>query len=313
MSRKIAVLGANGIVGQELIKELEKDGQIEIVAVSRSFENKKVGKVKYQEGDLLDDNLVHNILKDIDTAYLTVGLDYNSSVWEELWPRIIENTVDSSILNGTKLVFFDNVYSYGFVDGPMKEDSLENPDSRKGRVRKKLHEIISEGESRGLKFIIAKSGEFYGPNVKTSSIYNACIENVIQNKKAYWLGSLKKLRTYTYVPDIARALVILANDKSAVNQIWHLPTDKALSGSEFVSIIESILGKGIKISELGVFMARIIALFNPQLKEVIEMYYQFTNDYIFNSEKFLKTYPDFKVTPYKKGFEEMLNSFDRSK
>ena len=66
--------------------------------------------------------------------------------------------------NKSKLVFFDNVYSYGRVNGWMTEETPVKPDSEKGKVRAELSEmILKEVEQGNLKAIIAKAADFYGP------------------------------------------------------------------------------------------------------------------------------------------------------
>ena len=54
-------------------------------------------------------------------VYLFAGLKYNLGVWQELWPRIMANTIEACKRAEAKLIFFDNVYMYGKVAGPMTE------------------------------------------------------------------------------------------------------------------------------------------------------------------------------------------------
>ena len=51
-----------------------------------------------------------------------------------------------------------------------------------------------------------------------------------------------------------------------------------------------------------------LALVVPLLREVREMLYQNDDDYVFSSEKFMRRYPDFDVTPYTAGIEAMVAS-----
>ncbi len=47
----------------------------------------------------------------------------------------MRNVIDACRRHGTRLVFLDNVYAYGNVDGPMTEHTPYDPFSRKGEVR----------------------------------------------------------------------------------------------------------------------------------------------------------------------------------
>lgn len=309
--QKVAVLGANGVVGKSLIDELLKENLKSIKSISRSIPHKTIQGVEYIALDIRQEEALKEELKEIDTVFLTVGIEYKASIWEVEWPKIMQSVIKACSANNSKLIFFDNVYSYGIVNGKITEDLDLKPVSKKGLVRLKLVQMLENAHKElGLQYIICKSGEFYGPGVKNSSIYNGCLENMLVEKPAFWIGDLNTKRTYTYVPDAVRAMTLLAKDSSAfLSPVWHMPTGKPLTGNEYVQIIEKILNKKVKVSSLGLWYARFLSLFLPILKELLEMYYQFTNDYIFDSSKFIKKYPEFKITDYEVGLRESINNY----
>jgi len=98
-----------------------------------------------------------------------VGLKYDRRVWQDLWPRIISNTIEACKRAGAKLIFFDNVYMYGKVRGPMTEETPFNPCSRKGEIRAKIATmLINEWKSGALAAMIARSADFYGPGAQNA-------------------------------------------------------------------------------------------------------------------------------------------------
>ncbi len=66
-------------------------------------------------------------------VHLLVGLKYDVRVWRELWPRIMSNAIEACKRANANLIFFDNVYMYGKVVGPMTEETPFNPCSKKGK------------------------------------------------------------------------------------------------------------------------------------------------------------------------------------
>jgi hypothetical protein len=72
-------------------------------------------------------------LKVLTWFYLTVGIEYRAKIWAEQWPVIMQNVVDACIAEKAKLVFFDNVYAYGKVEGVMTEETPYNPCSKRGQ------------------------------------------------------------------------------------------------------------------------------------------------------------------------------------
>jgi len=177
------ILGSSGIIGKELAKALPKYTN-KIRLVSR---NPK----KVNEGDEL---FIANLFNADETAkavegsevvYLTVGLQYDTNVWRTQWPLLMKNVIEACKKHNSKLVFFDNVYSYGKVDGWMTENSPVKPDSEKGKVRAELNEtIMNEVKQGNLKALIAKAADFYGPNTQLSFVNMMVFENFKTGKKA---------------------------------------------------------------------------------------------------------------------------------
>jgi nucleoside-diphosphate-sugar epimerase len=99
-----------------------------------------------------------------DFVYLLAGLDYNRKIWRAEWPVIMRNTIDACKAAGARLIFFDNVYMYGRVDGSMTESTPYNPCSAKGKIRAEIDEmLLKEMKSGEIKAMIATSADFYGP------------------------------------------------------------------------------------------------------------------------------------------------------
>jgi len=127
-----------------------------------------------------------------------------------------------------------------------------------------------------------------------------------KGKKANWLGSVDFKHSFTYTPDAGKATALLGNTDDAYNQIWHVPTaPNPLTGKEWIEAIAGALKVEPKYQAAPKFLVRILGLFVPIMREMVEMMYQYDRDYVFNSDKFEKRF-DFKPTPYKKGIEEIV-------
>ena len=97
-------------------------------------------------------------------VYLPVGLKYDLKAWQALWPRIMDNTIEACKRARAKLIFFDNVYMYGKVSGPMTEETPFNPCAKKGEVRAQIATaLLEQMKTGGLVALIARSADFYGP------------------------------------------------------------------------------------------------------------------------------------------------------
>ncbi|HVB04384.1 MAG TPA: NAD-dependent epimerase/dehydratase family protein, partial [Chitinophagaceae bacterium] len=127
------ILGSNGTIGHELSKALNVL-KLQVRLVSRNPHRYKDSDELFS-ADLLHFDQTFKALKNAEVAYLTAGLRYSHATWKEQWPRIMQNVIESCKRQGVKLVFFDNVYAYGPVNGWMSEESPLQPSSQKGAIR----------------------------------------------------------------------------------------------------------------------------------------------------------------------------------
>jgi nucleoside-diphosphate-sugar epimerase len=305
---KHIIMGAGGAIGNVLFEELiARNESIKLVA-RQSHEKQGV---ETQKADLTNLDDVTNAIEESSIVYLVAGLQYKLSVWQEQWPKIMQNVISACKTKNAKLIFFDNVYMYGKVSGPMTEDTPYNPCSKKGEIRARIaSQLLSETKAGNMKGIIARAADFYGPYTEKSSVpFFLVIQKLAQGKKARSLVNAKAIHSFTYTGDCGKALYTLAAADDAINQVWHLPTAKPpLTGEEFIKITAENLGKNTEYSVLSKMMIRMAGIFDSTIKESFEMLYQNEFDYIFDSSKFEKR---FNIAPntYKIGIQKTIEHF----
>ena len=219
------ILGANGIIAIEIAKELHKNYTKDIRLVSRN--PKKVNDSdELHSADLMDKLACDEAVKGSKIVYMTVGLPYKSTIWKKQWPIVIRNIIDACKNHEAKLVFFDNVYMYGQVDGTMTEETPFNAISIKGKARAEIaNMVLDEIKNNTLTAMICRAPEFYGPRNTMSGTNALVFENIKKGKKPQTLLSDSTLRTLIYTPDAGKATALLGNTPDAFGQSWHLPCD----------------------------------------------------------------------------------------
>ena len=289
------ILGSGGIIANHLSTSLLSYTD-KIRLVSRN-PKAVTGKEELVSADLTSAEQVMKAVKGSKIVYLTAGLQYDIKVWQEQWPKLMQNVITACKENNTKLVFFDNVYMYGKVVGPMTEETPFNPCSRKGEVRAKIATMILDEVSKGsLTALIARAADFYGPKTNNSFLNMMVFENLKKGKAAQLMIGKNLKHTFTYTPDAGKATALLGNTPSAFNQTWHLPADmNVLTTQQIVEIAAKELNVKPKITVLPKLMIQMAGLFNPIIKESVEMLYQYDSDYIFDSGKFDKAFAFDKV------------------
>ena len=292
---KQTILGAGGAVGIELAKALTQYTS-DIRLVGRN--PKKVNSTdEILKADLTIREQVFKAVEGSAVVYLVVGYDYNTILWQQLWPLTINNVIDACLQHNAKLVFFDNVYAIGGDNVKhLTENSPISPTSKKGEVRAEVDMIILDSiKKRKLTAIIARSADFFGVVRDKSLIMIMIYDNLAKGKKASWFCNTKVIHSSSYTPDLAKGTAMLGNSNEAYNQIWNLPTDpQKITGEEWINLFAAEMQTSNKYQVLPGWGIRALGLFVPILKEMYEMRYQYDRDYYFDSAKFDK---HFNFTP----------------
>jgi nucleoside-diphosphate-sugar epimerase len=302
------VLGANGTIGCVLATELRKyTDQVRLVSRNprKSHESDELFPL-----DLSLPGQVEKAVEGSSVVYLVVGFEYKLRVWQDVWPRLMRETLDACAKHDAKLVFFDNVYMYGRSSlSRMTEDSPLDPPSRKGAVRLRIARmLLDDCRSGKVQGLIARSADFYGPGNERSFLTELVYKNLRKGSKARWLADADKLHSFTYTPDAARATALLGNAEDAYGQVWHLPTDPhSLTGRQLAALFASEMGAQDRLSILPTWLIRGLGVFMPFMRELSEMMYQYDRDYVFDSTKFDQRYP-FQKTTYAQGVKATVAS-----
>jgi len=302
------ILGAGGAIGTEVVKELAHTRQ-PVRLVGR---NPKLvqGATETVSADI--SNLAQTIsaVAGSTVVHLLVGLKYDVSVWRELWPRIMGNAIEACKRANAKLIFFDNVYMYGKISGPMTEDTPFNPCSKKGEIRAQIATaLLNEIKAGKLNAMIARSADFYGPHARTSIPNVLVFDKFAKRATASWLIDDSVAHSYTYTLDAAKSLALLADSESAWNQTWHVPTaPNPPTGREFIKMVAKEFGVEPKYRVLNRPLIKIAGVFDSDIRESYEMLYQSDSEYLFDSTRFSKAF-SFEPISYTEGVRRTASAY----
>lgn len=302
------ILGATGTIAKELLPVLLAHKE-NVRLVSRS--PKAVEGAETRKADVLNYEQLSAALKGSSVVYLLIGIAYDHHVWERDWPLIMQHVIKCCKENHAKLIFFDNVYMYGKVDGVMTEETPYRPRSKKGSVRAEVARmLLKEMELWTIDAAIARAVDFYGPGVTDKSAAGVLVfKNLANGKTAQWPINPDVPRSYNYTPDAAKALYMLAKRPEASGQVWHLPAvQPALTGRQFINLAAKYMNAPAKIQVLPKWLLKVIGWFNPFMKEAYEMNYQDEFPFRFSSEKFEKAF-NFNPTSYEEGVRKTAEWF----
>ncbi|MBT1726868.1 NAD-dependent epimerase/dehydratase family protein [Enterobacter quasimori] len=300
------ILGASGQIALELARELKREYANEIRLVSR-HPQKINASDSTVAADLLDAQQTQEAVNGSDTVYFTAGLPPDSGLWERQFPTMLDNALEATRKAGARFVYFDNTYMYPQSDVPQTEETRFSPRGRKGNVRAMMaNRVLAEMQRADIPVLIGRAPEFYGPERTQSFTNTLIIDRLKQHKRPRVPVRDDTLRTLIWTPDASRALALLGNMPEAYGQTWHLPCcDERLTYQQFVTLACEIFGQPADYAVLGKLAFAATALFSQGAREMRELLPRYDADNLFDSTKFKERFPEFTVTSYRQGLENL--------
>jgi nucleoside-diphosphate-sugar epimerase len=283
---ELHVIFGTGAVGMSVMDELIRRGRRRVRMVNRSGRARVPHGVEVVGGDATDEAFARGASEGASVVYFALNPPYDK--WPELFPPLQAGVLEGAASAGAKLVAMENLYMYGLTSGrPLTEDLPHAPNTRKGRVRARMSAELMEAHSSGrVRVAIGRASDYFGPRVLASAAGEQVFGRAVQGKSAQVAGDPNQPHTYTYAPDIGRGLVILGEREEALGQAWHLPSPETLTTRQFVEMIFEEVGKPTRIQAAPKILLRAMGLFNPGIRETIEMLYEFEEPFAVDHSKF---------------------------
>ncbi|WP_431825178.1 SDR family oxidoreductase [Burkholderia sp. F1] len=300
------IFGANGQIATELARELRRIDTGDIRLVSRN--PRKVNDTdSLVSANLLDASQTARAVRGSSIVYFTAGLPPDTQLWETQFPVMLKNALDACRAEGARFAYFDNTYMYPQDNRLQTEATSFAPVGRKGRVRAAMAAMVLDEMARGdIPVLIGRAPEFYGPG-KTQSFTNALIIDKLKvGKKPKVPLRDDTRRTLIWTPDASRALAALGNTPDVFGQTWHLPCcDDRPTYREFVAMASEAFGRKPAYTVVGKWAFVAAGIFSGQVREIRELLPRYEQDNLFDSTKFKQRFPEFEVTTYRAGLEQI--------
>jgi nucleoside-diphosphate-sugar epimerase len=303
--RELHVVFGTGAVGMSVMDELIRRGPRRVRMVNRSGAARAPHGVEVVGGDATDEAFAREASEGASVVYFALNPPY--SKWPELFPRLQAGVLEGAASAGAKLIAMENLYMYGPTDGrPITEDIPYAPNTRKGRVRAMMSKELMEAHRSGrVRVAIGRASDFFGPRVITSAAGEQVFGRAVEGKSAQVAGDPDQPHTYTYVPDIGRGLVVLGEREEALGRAWHLPSPETLTTRQFVEMIFEEVGKPARVQAAPKIVLRALGLFNPAIRETIEMLYEFEEPFVVDHSRFEREFGE-QATPLREAIQRTV-------
>jgi nucleoside-diphosphate-sugar epimerase len=307
----IVLLGAAGAIGGSVASALRAAGRrYRVVGRARGTLEAQYG------GDPLaeimtwnpdDPSAVRAACRGASSIVYLVGVEY----WKfELHPKLMKQTLEAAIAEGVaRLLLIGTVYPYGRPRTPrVTEDHPRDPHTFKGRMRKAQEDLLLEADAAGrIEGCVLRLPDFYGPGVEKSFLHGAIVA-AVKGGTANMIGPLDKPHEFVFVPDVGPVVLKLLDEPAAFGHVWHFGGAGATTQQALVDAIGRQVGRPLKVRVAGKAMLRIVGLFSPMMREMVEMHYLLTHPVIMDDSRLRRLIGPLAKTSYEEGLRRTLQA-----
>jgi nucleoside-diphosphate-sugar epimerase len=286
---ELHVIFGTGALGKWTARELVRLGKpVRMVSHSGKADSRIPSGVEVVNGDAYDLNKNIEVTNGATAVYQCAQPLYHE--WVEKFPLMQKAILDAVAANGAKFIVGDNLYMYGDTNGKtIHEDLPYQPHAKKGKVRGEMATVVMEAHRAGkVRAAIGRASNFFGPD--DNAVTNFAIRPALEGKAINLLGRMDQPHSFSYIADFGKLLAALGTHDEALGQIWFTPSPAPVTQNELVEIMEEELGHKVKVLAAGKMMLSFIGLFNPTVRESVEMLYEWDKPFIMDSSKAEKVF-----------------------
>ena len=311
---KIAlVLGATGGIGGEVARQL-RDAGWTVRALRRGGEQaleQRDGMV-WIRGDAM--NRADVLSAASGCAVIVHAVNPPGYLrWAELVLPMLDNTIAAAQANGATIVLPGTVYNFGPSAFPMlREDSPQEPLTRKGAIRVELEQRLRTASSKGCKAIIVRAGDFFGPKVGNSWFSQGLVKPNLPVKAVLLPGKRGVGHQWSYLPDVARTIVELVQRRDTLEPFaaFHMQGHWDADGTQMAAAISRVVTRrgGAKpaVRALPWWLIALASPFVATLRELREMRYLWNIPLAMDNAKLVATLGHEPHTPLDEAVEAAL-------
>ncbi len=304
--QQITVFGY-GAVGRPIVEQLTARGDRVRIA-TRTRPSALPPNVEHLVCDVLDAGDVRRALAGSAQAVLAVGFAYDARLWRRVWPQTMHNLVEGCARAGARLVFIDNLYQLGPQTVSRTEDMPLATTAEKPVILAEVTRIWQAARER-VHVAALRCSDFYGPGVAVSHLGANAFGELAKGKPAQLLVPANTPHDFAYVPDIARAAVLLLDTSDEdFGQAWNMPCAPTRTPRALLTLGASALNKRLRIWAVPYALLRPLGLFYRFAWEVADVGFTWDRPYVVDGSKFTRRF-GFEPTPFEVGVPATVHAF----
>jgi len=295
MSSRILVLGAAGRFGR-LSAEAFRDAGWTVASLVRPGAAAHAPKgTEVLELNALDHAAVAEAARGADVVLHALNPPLTG--WPRLALPLAYSAITAAEMAGATLIFPGSLYNYGSPLPPVIDEATPmRPTSRKGQLRLAIEDRMAEAADRGTRTIVLRAGDFFGGG--RGAWMDLVIAKEIRQSRVTYPGPLDAVHEWTYLPDLAAALVRLAAMREKLGRFETFGfAGHAVTGREFIGAIAKATGRRLEVKRMGWWLIHGLRPFLALPRELSEIAYLWQEPHRIAGDKLATAIGDVPHTP----------------
>lgn len=261
---KIAlVTGADGFIGSHLTENLVAKGyQVKSLSQYNSFNNwgwledvDCKDQIEVLTGDIRDPHFCKHITKDVEIIFhlaALIAIPYSYVAPDSYVDTNIKGTLNicqAAIENGNiRVIHTSTSEVYGTAQyAPIDEKHPLQPQSPYSATKIAADAMaMSFYNSFELPVTIARPFNTYGPRQSARAVIPTIITQIANGANEINLGDLTPTRDFSYVEDICRGFIALAEEDKTIGQTINIGSNFEISIGDTFNIIKELMASNVK-------------------------------------------------------------------
>ncbi|KRF02991.1 epimerase [Nocardioides sp. Soil777] len=277
----IHVVTGAGPVGSTVAQQLAEAGQ-RVLLLTRSASGPEHPLVERLSVDVSRPDQLGPALEGAVAVHHCIhGSRYDARTWRAELPVAERHVLAAAGHVGAVVVFPESLYSYGPTDGPITEDRPRRATTGKLGVRT---ELLAQRDASPTPTVSVAASDFYGPLVRNAHAGERLVPTVLAGRTMRVMGSLDQPHSFTYVPDLAAAMIRAAATPDLWDSFLHAPTAPPVTQRELVEQVAAAAGVPVpRMSAIPAWALRALGAVSRETRELTETSYMFTRPFVLDS------------------------------
>ena len=276
MSKTVLILGASGKIGRHSALAFKNAGW-------------NVRMLDRSKDDIVERSMGADV---IINGFNPIGY----ANWAEDIPKITSQVIGAAKASSATVIIPGNIYVYGERVGLLDENTPHRAKTRKGRIRIEMEAAYEKASQDGVQSIILRAGDFIDIG-RSDTMMGALMLSKVDKGIVQSLGPIEVKHSFCYLPDWAKAAVMLADKRNELSQFEDIPFDGInISAVELAKAISDKMGQNVRAKRFPWFILYFLSPFWKVAYEMLEMRYLYELEHKISDEKLKRILPDFVPT-----------------